>query len=106
MGKYNRIFGGTKLGVGGLISAYKTTAQLTLEAAPIIEKVLVHKFKISFEYEHMDKVMRVIKQHQLKITSQDLTTKCNYTISVRKQLAEQVIHIFSSMHYITVQKNF
>jgi len=101
-----RIFGGTKLGVGGLISAYKTTAQLTLEAAPIIEKVLVHKFKISFEYEHMDKVMRVIKQHQLKITSQDLTTKCNYTISVRKQLAEQVIHIFSSMHYITVQKNF
>ncbi len=98
-----RIFGGTKLGVGGLISAYKNAALLTLENTPIIEKILEHQFSIYFEYEHMDKVMRVIKQHQLKIIAQNLQLNCNYTLSVRKQKANEIMAIFSSMHYLKLK---
>ncbi len=98
-----RIFGGTKLGVGGLISAYKNAALLTLENTPIIEKILEHQFSIYFEYEHMDKVMRVIKQHQLKIIAQNLELNCNYTLSVRKQKINEIMAIFSSMHYLKLK---
>ena len=57
-----RFFGGTKLGVGGLISAYKTTAQMALEASSIIEKTIDVGFKITFDYKNINKVMRIIKE--------------------------------------------
>ena len=60
-----RYFGGTKLGVGGLISAYKTTAQMALEAAEIIDKTIDVNFNISFDYKNINKVMRIIKEKKL-----------------------------------------
>ena len=57
-----RYFGGVKLGVGGLISAYKTAAQMALESAEIIEKTIDIHFLISFGYANMNKVMRIIKE--------------------------------------------
>jgi uncharacterized YigZ family protein len=56
-----RYYGGTKLGVGGLITAYKTVAQMSLEQSEIIEKTIDVHFLVSFNYENMNKVMRVIK---------------------------------------------
>ncbi|HEU0137502.1 MAG TPA: YigZ family protein, partial [Flavobacterium sp.] len=53
-----RFFGGTKLGVGGLISAYRTAAQLALENSRIIEQIVKLDFHLSFEYKHLNKVMR------------------------------------------------
>ncbi|GAA6772925.1 hypothetical protein AAGS39_36790 [Flavobacterium sp. CGRL2] len=67
-----RIFGGVKLGVGGLIAAYRTTAQMTLETCEIIEKTIDESFLISFDYKNMNKVMRVIKEKKLEITSQEM----------------------------------
>lgn len=67
-----RIFGGTKLGVGGLIAAYRTTAQMTLEVCEIVEKTIDVEFLISFDYKNMNKVMRVIKERKLEITSQEM----------------------------------
>lgn len=67
-----RIFGGIKLGVGGLITAYKTTAQLVLEEAEIIEKTIDIHFLISFNYKNMNKVMRVIKEKKLDIVTQSM----------------------------------
>ena len=61
-----RYFGGVKLGVGGLISAYKTSAQLTLNEANIIEKTIDKKFKITFDYKNMNKVMRIIKEKNIQ----------------------------------------
>ena len=60
-----RYFGGTKLGVGGLISAYKTTAKLILDEANVIEKTIDVSFKLNFEYVDINKVMRIIKEHDL-----------------------------------------
>ena len=60
-----RFFGGTKLGVGGLISAYKTAATMTLESATIIEKTIDIHYLVSFDYKNMNKVMRIIKEKKL-----------------------------------------
>jgi len=67
-----RYFGGTKLGVGGLIQAYKTAAQLVLKASSIVEKTIDINMLIQFEYPEMNTVMRLIKEHDLNIISQKM----------------------------------
>ncbi len=98
-----RIFGGTKLGVGGLISAYKTGAQLALETSDIIEKIIQIQFELFFEYADMDKVMRIIKQEQLSIISQKMEMNCHFTLSVRKNDAKKVIQIFKEIHTLKIK---
>lgn len=99
-----RFFGGTKLGVGGLITAYKTTAQLVLENASIIEKTIDIHFKITFDYKNMNKVMRVIKEKQLDIRSQKMKENCEMIIVTRKKNAEQTFDIFNSLFEISISK--
>ncbi|WP_457618595.1 IMPACT family protein [Lutibacter sp.] len=79
-----RYFGGTKLGVGGLINAYRSTAKLLLEESEIVEKTMVVNFQIIFDYKDMDKVMRIVKRNNLKILKQKMELNCNFIISVRK----------------------
>lgn len=98
-----RVFGGVKLGVGGLISAYRTGAQMALEASNIAERIITQQFQLSFSYAEMDKVMRIIKQKQLEIVSQKLEMNCQLDISVRKNKAETIAAIFESMHTITIK---
>ena len=98
-----RFFGGTKLGVGGLISAYKTAAQLTLEASTIIEKTVDVHFLISFDYKNMNKVMRVVKEKNLEIISQRMEMSCEIEISTRKKNAEMVFDIFNSLFEINIK---
>jgi uncharacterized YigZ family protein len=99
-----RFFGGTKLGVGGLITAYKTTAQLVLENASIIEKTIDIHFKITFDYKNMNKVMRVIKEKQLDIRSQKMKENCEIIIVTRKKNAERIFDIFNSLFEISISK--
>lgn len=99
-----RFFGGTKLGVGGLITAYKTTAQLVIENASIIEKTIDIHFKITFDYKNMNKVMRVIKEKQLDIRSQKMKENCEIIIVTRKKNAEQTFDIFNSLFEISISK--
>ena len=98
-----RFFGGTKLGVGGLISAYKTAAQLTLEASSIIEKTVDVHFLISFDYKNMNKVMRVVKEKNLEIISQRMEMNCEIEISTRKKNAGMVFDIFNSLFEINIK---
>lgn len=85
-----RYFGGVKLGVGGLITAYKTAAQLTLDNAKIIIKTIDKQYLLAFEYKDMDKVQRIIKKNKIDIIAQKLELTCAYTIRVRKGAAENV----------------
>jgi uncharacterized YigZ family protein len=80
-----RYFGGIKLGVGGLISAYKMAAQLALENSAIIEKTINVHFVISFEYKNMNKVMRIIKEKNLEIVSQRMELNCEIELISRKK---------------------
>jgi uncharacterized YigZ family protein len=105
-----RIFGGTKLGVGGLISAYKTATQMTLEASEIIEKTINVEYKISFDYKNMNKVMRVIKEKKLEIVSQEMEIIEEtglpiglIEIKTRKKNAEMIFDIFDSLFEIDIK---
>ncbi len=98
-----RYFGGIKLGVGGLISAYRASAQMALEASEIIEKTVNIDYSISFDYKNMNKVMRVIKEKNLEIISQKMELECEIVISTRKKNAEIVFAIFNSMFEIKIK---
>lgn len=98
-----RFFGGVKLGVGGLISAYKTSAQLALEASEIIEKTIDIHFTLSFDYKNMNKVMRIIKEKNLEIISQTMNESCAIEIATRKKNAEVIFDIFNDFHGIDIK---
>lgn len=100
-----RIFGGTKLGVGGLISAYKETAKLALENAAIITKVLQEELTVTFEYSEMDIVMRLVKKHQLTIVSQDLHLKCKMILAVNKSDLKKTMKLFKAHHKLEIKAN-
>ena len=98
-----RYFGGTKLGVGGLITAYRIAAQMALENSEIIEKTIDIHFLISFEYKNMNKVMRVLKEKSIAIVSQNMNLSCEIEIAIRKNNAENVYEIFNSMFEINIK---
>lgn len=106
-----RIFGGVKLGVGGLISAYRLSAQLTLETCTIIEKTIDVHYTISFDYKNMNKVMRVIKEKKLEIVVQEMEINQDsglpigkIEIKTRKKNAETIFDIFNSMFEIDIKR--
>ncbi|MCK0125526.1 YigZ family protein [Gelidibacter sp. F2691] len=97
-----RYFGGVKLGVGGLISAYKTAAQMALEASKIVTRTINQDIQLKFEYKDMNKVMRVIKEKNLKIKSQTLELDCTIIISVRLKKSKEVLDAFESIFGVKV----
>ncbi|WP_299671018.1 YigZ family protein [uncultured Polaribacter sp.] len=99
-----RYFGGTKLGVGGLISAYKRSAQLSLEASAILEKTINVQYKLTFNYDLMNAVMRIIKEKNIEIVSQTLEMDCQYIISVRKKDAKSIFKIFDNLYKVFIKK--
>lgn len=97
-----RFYGGIKLGVGGLITAYRTSAQMALETSIIIEKTIDIHYIISFDYKNMNKVMRIIKEKNIEIVSQNLNESCEIEIKTRKKNAEQILDIFSNLYEIDI----
>lgn len=79
-----RYFGGTLLGVPGLINAYKTATLEALTNSEIVEKRVNDVYKLSFEYSQMNEVMRVLKEEQLTILAQDFDNSCVINIEIRK----------------------
>jgi len=98
-----RYFGGTKLGVGGLISAYRTAAQMTLEISPIITKTINVHYLISFDYKNINKVMRVIKEKNIEIITQKMELNCEIEIATRQKNAESIFNTFNSMFEIEIK---
>lgn len=99
-----RFFGGVKLGVGGLISAYKTAARMALEESEVIEKTIDIHFKISFDYKNINKVMRIIKEKNIEIISQKMEENCLIGIATRKKNAELVFEIFTNLFEVEIKK--
>ena len=97
-----RYFGGTKLGVGGLISAYKATAKLSLEVSQIKTLDILIPLKLSFAYKDMSKVMRIIKKQQLIIKSQRLEMECEVLVLVQKMNLKSSVRTFEAFHQIKV----
>ena len=86
-----RYFGGTKLGVSGLIQAYKESTAEVIAVSKIIEKTVDSIIKINFDYISMNGVMRVIKEMNPRIDEQVFDNICSMTLRIRESEAEQLI---------------
>ncbi|GAB1462582.1 IMPACT family protein [Pedobacter sp.] len=89
-----RYFGGTLLGVPGLINAYKTATVEALNEAEIISKTVNDVYELAFDYLMMNDVMRIIKEEQLNILSQEFDLQFTLKFEVRKAHLNQVISKF------------
>lgn len=85
-----RYFGGTKLGVRGLINAYKFSTHEAIAAAQVISKTVDEEYEVKFDYPAMNHVMKIIKDSDVKITQQDFDLKCRLQYLVRKSRSEEV----------------
>ena len=99
-----RYFGGVKLGVGGLINAYKTTAQMALESSRIVTRTINKQFEIRFDYKNMNKVMRVIKEKNLNIINQTLELDCKIIISVRLKDSLNIYNKFNTIFEVEIKE--
>lgn len=92
-----RYFGGTKLGMSGLINAYKTSAKMALEANEIIRKFVLETLSFRFSYPEMNEVMKLVKQWDLIILNQEMHLNCKMTLefkeSLKKELVESLLDI-------------
>jgi uncharacterized YigZ family protein len=86
-----RYFGGVKLGVSGLINAYKTAAEEALNNATIIETDVTEKMKLNYDYQATPELMRLVKDFNLSIQSQSFNERCEMSIEYKLILKEELI---------------
>jgi len=98
-----RYFGGTLLGVSGLINAYRSAAADALKNADIIEKIVEIEMILDFTYTELSEVMNVIKQENITILNTRFEDNCNLTFLVRKSEYEKIKHIFSNIYGVFIK---
>ena len=99
-----RYFGGTLLGVPGLINAYKTAAALVLEASSIIQKPVLINYRLQFDYTQMNEVMKVVKQFDCVILKQEIQLFCSLDIGVPKNRLEEVLGKLKNLRGVEMEK--
>ena len=99
-----RYFGGTKLGVGGMMNAYKAAALEALNNAEIIECTIDEEFEISFGYPEMNTVMRFIKDLGVDIVSQKMEMDCKIIFSIRKKEVQKAQDKFTGLKNIYIKQ--
>ncbi len=98
-----RYFGGTKLGIPGLINAYGTAAEEAIKNAKIIEKTIYETLNLGFEYPEMNDVMRIIKDNNLEILHQDMQLSCKMTIGVPRSKFLKIKGLFERNYKLKVR---
>jgi uncharacterized YigZ family protein len=93
-----RYFGGIKLGISGLITAYKTATADAISHSKILSLTVNDVYVISFEYPLMNEVMRIVKDSGVKVLEQDFQENCRLTISVRKNESSPIYDRFGKLH--------
>jgi uncharacterized YigZ family protein len=86
-----RYFGGTKLGIPGLITAYRQAASEALDQAGKTERIIKLNLRVNFPYEKMNEVMKIQKEEELDIVGQVFDNDCSITLAVRKSKADKVL---------------
>ncbi len=90
-----RYFGGTKLGVSGLIAAYKNAAALALDDAGCVEKQIFDKITLEYKYDDTTTVMRLVREFDLHIVEQDFTDSCRMRVQVPRRVSESFFNRLS-----------
>ena len=99
-----RYFGGTLLGVSGLINAYKSAANDVLKNSEIVEKLIENRYKISFTYNELNEVMHLLKQENYNIESTDFQESCSLIFSVRKSKSENAVRLFNELYKVQLKE--
>jgi uncharacterized YigZ family protein len=99
-----RYFGGTLLGVPGLINAYKTSSTLALQVTPIIQKQIEINYQLEFDYTRMNEVMMIIKQTNCKILSQEMQLFCQLKVGIPKNRLEEVLYRLNDLRCVELKK--
>jgi uncharacterized YigZ family protein len=99
-----RYFGGTLLGVPGLINAYKTSTSLALQTTPITQKQIEENYSIEFDYTRMNEVMMILKQCNCSVTEQELQLFCRIKTGIPKNRLEEVLYRFKDLHDVQLKK--
>ncbi len=99
-----RYFGGTLLGVPGLINAYKSAAAMALQLVPIVQKPVEVLYELQFDYTRMNEVMTVVKQHGCSIIGQETQLFCLLRIGIPKARLEEVLYRLQDMHTVDVRQ--
>jgi len=99
-----RYFGGTLLGTGGLINAYRTAAAEAIKNAKTVNRVIEKKFTLKFTYNQMNDVMQIIKQENLNILDTRFELECELDFSVRKSEARRIEDLFQQFYGVEIKK--
>jgi uncharacterized YigZ family protein len=99
-----RYFGGSLLGVPGLINAYKTSAALALQVSTVVQKQVEVNYTIQFDYTQMNEVMLLLKQYQCTIISQEMQLFCLIQTGIPKRSLQDVLYHFKELQNIIVEK--
>ena len=85
-----RYFGGTLLGVPGLINAYRSAAALALQMAPLVQKQVEQEFRVHFDYTRMNEVMMMVRQYNCRVIRQDIQLFCDMVLAVPRNRVEEL----------------
>ncbi len=96
-----RYFGGTKLGIPGLINAYRSSSIAVIEQCQIIEQTAVTEFSIEFGYEAMNDIMKLVKSNNIEVSEMTTDNICRMKLRVRRSLADQIAETLKSYATIT-----
>jgi len=101
-----RYFGGTLLGVPGLINAYKSATEAALNEAVIIQKTVNDVYTIEFDYTHTNEVMRIVKDEHLSIVKQSFDTNSRLQVSIRKTAVNQTLAKLSKIEKVVFRYDY
>ena len=97
-----RYFGGVKLGVPGLINAYRTAAGEALKSATPVQKTITRPLSVSFDYKLMSQVMRIVDEENIAVASRDFSSQCNLALNLRKSRYETIVERFRQIYGVTI----
>jgi len=98
-----RYFGGTLLGVPGLIHAYKTAAAMALQFTSVVQKPVLLNYRLRFDYTMMNEVMKIVKQFECVVLKQEMQLFCSLEIGVPKNRLEAVVNKLKELRGVEVE---
>jgi uncharacterized YigZ family protein len=100
-----RYFGGSLLGIPGLINAYKSAAALALQVTPNVQRPVLINYHLQFDYTQMNEVMTIIKRFDCMVHSQEMNLFCSLEIGIPKNRLEEVLYQFKERRGVEVSEN-
>ncbi len=99
-----RYFGGTLLGVPGLINAYKTVTSLVLQMVPLVEKPVLILYSVLFDYTAVNQVMQVVKQFHCQVLEQDMQLFSHIKLGIPKNRLEEVLYHLGDIRNVELKQ--